>query len=227
MAFDYTPIILSLKVAVASVIIVVIVGIPLGGLMARKDFPGKDVLESIFTLPMVLPPSVVGFILLWIFGKNGPLGILLKHFFGISIVFTLAGAVVAAAVVSFPLMYQGVKASVENVDQTLESAAQTLGAGNVRVFFTVTLPLALPGILSGFIMAFARSLGEFGATLMIAGNIPGRTETMPLAIFIASNSGDDRTAVILVAIMTVFSFLVIFGVNFWAKKRKQSKNIVI
>ncbi|NLM21413.1 MAG: molybdate ABC transporter permease subunit [Peptococcaceae bacterium] len=221
MGVDFTPIILSLKVAITAVFFVVLSGIPLAGLMARRDFPGKDVLEALFTLPLVLPPSVVGFILLWLFGKNGPLGQFLAHTFNVSVVFHLSGAVIAAAVVSFPLMYQSVKAAVESVDRTLENAARTLGSGEIRVFFTITLPLAWPGIVSGFILSFARSLGEFGATLMIAGNIPGKTQTMPIAIYMASESGDDRTAVALVLIMTIFSFLVVFWLNRWSKRQQK------
>ena len=221
MGVDFTPIILSLKVAITAVFFVVLSGIPLAGLMARRDFPGKDVLEALFTLPLVLPPSVVGFILLWLFGKNGPLGQFLAHTFNVSVVFHLSGAVIAAAVVSFPLMYQSVKAAIESVDRTLENAARTLGSGEIRVFFTITLPLAWPGIVSGFILSFARSLGEFGATLMIAGNIPGKTQTMPIAIYMASESGDNRTAVALVLIMTIFSFLVVFWLNRWSKRQQK------
>ncbi len=221
MGFDYSPIILSVKVAFAAVIIVVVTGIPLAGVMARRNFYGKDVVESIITLPLVLPPSVIGFILLWMFGKNGPLGVFLAKSFGVSVVFHLAGAVIAAAVVSFPLMYQSAKASIEGVDRTLENAARTLGKGELGVFFTITLPLSWPGIVSGFILSFARSLGEFGATLMIAGNIPGRTQTMSIAIYMANESGDFRTGMILVVIMTIFSFLVIFGLNRWSKKQQK------
>ncbi|NLO97518.1 MAG: molybdate ABC transporter permease subunit [Peptococcaceae bacterium] len=222
MGLDFSPIILSLKVAIAAVIIVVLSGIPLAGLMARRDFPGKDAVESLFTLPLVLPPSVVGFILLWLFGKNGPLGQFLAQTFNVSVVFHISGAVIAAAVVSFPLMYQSVKAAMEGVDPTLENAARTLGSGEIKVFFTITLPLSWPGIVSGFILSFARSLGEFGATLMVAGNIPGKTQTMPIAIYMASESGDDRTAMMLVLIMTVFSFLVVFWLNRWSKRQKKS-----
>lgn len=220
MNFDYTPIILSLKVAIAAVTIVVLIGIPVAGHMARRDFPGKDIVEAVVTMPLVLPPSVVGFILLWLFGKNGPLGQLLENLFHVSVVFSLSGAVIAAAVVSFPLMYQSAKAAMESVDRTLENAARTLGSSEFRVFFTISLPLSWPGIVSGFILSFARSLGEFGATLMIAGNIPGRTQTMPIAIYMANEGGDDQTAMVLVVIMTVFSFLVIFGLNRWSKRRQ-------
>jgi len=223
MGFDYTPILLSLKVAVAAVMIVVLTGIPLAGIMAKRNFPGKDVVESLVTLPLVLPPSVVGFVLLWLFGKNGPLGQLLAHFFQISVVFQLTGAVIAAAVVSFPLMYQSTKAAIEGVDATLENAARTLGKREMTVFFTITLPLSWPGIVSGFILSFARSLGEFGATLMIAGNIPGKTQTMSIAIYMANESGDFQTAFTLVMIMTVFSFVVVFWLNRWSKRKQRER----
>jgi len=217
MEFDFIPIILSLKVAFASVVIVTCSSIPIAGFMAKHKFLGKDVIESLITLPLVLPPSVIGFMLLVFFGKNGPLGKLLEQWFHIRVVFTLAGAVIAAVVVSFPLMYQAVKAAVESIDQNLEQAARTLGAREYRVFFTITLPLAWNGIIAGFVLAFARSLGEFGATLMIAGNIPGKTQTMPLAIYFDNDAGALEQASILVIIMTVFSFLVIYGVNRWGR----------
>ncbi|NMA69049.1 MAG: molybdate ABC transporter permease subunit [Desulfitobacterium sp.] len=217
MDFDFSPIILSVKVATAAVLIVVILAIPIATLMAKRRFPGKAVVESILTLPLVLPPSVVGFILLYLFGKNGPIGKALGELFGVTVVFSIWGAVIAAAVVSFPMMYQSVKAAIESVDPQVERAARTLGAGELRVFFTITIPLAWNGVIAGFVLAFARSLGEFGATLMLAGNIPGRTSTMPLAIYFASESGNTREAWILVAIMVLFSFLVIFGLNHWNK----------
>ncbi|AFM42890.1 molybdate ABC transporter, permease protein [Desulfosporosinus acidiphilus SJ4] len=222
MDFSFVPIILSLKVALAAVIIVTCFSIPIAGLMARREFWGKDVVESIITLPLVLPPSVIGFMLLVLFGKYGPLGVFLEYFFHTRVVFTIEGAVIAAVVVSFPLMYQSVRVAMENVDPNLEKAARTLGAREVRVFFTITLPLAWNGIIAGLVLAFARSLGEFGATLMIAGNIPGITQTMPLAIYFANESGDMRTASILVIIMTAFSFLVIYGLNRWGKGSRRS-----
>jgi len=221
MEFSFIPIILSLKVAFAAVIIVACSSIPIAGLMAKREFLGKDVVESILTLPLVLPPSVVGFMLLYVFGKNGPLGRILEQWLQTRIVFTLAGAVIAAAVVAFPLMYQSVKVAIEGVDPNLEKAARTLGAKELRVFFTITLPLALNGVVAGLVLAFARSLGEFGATLMIAGNIPGKTQTMPIAIYFANEAGDTRQASILVIIMTVFSFLVIYGLNRWRKRSKR------
>ena len=224
MEFSFIPIILSLKVAFAAVIIVTCSSIPIAGLMAKREFWGKDVVESVITLPLVLPPSVIGFMLLYVFGKNGPLGKLFEQWFHNRIVFTLAGAVIAAAVVAFPLMYQAVKGAIESVDQNLEKAARTLGAKELRVFFTITLPLAWNGVIAGLVLAFARSLGEFGATLMIAGNIPGKTQTMPIAIYFANEAGDTGQASILVIIMTVFSFLVIYGLNRWGKRSQRDRD---
>ena len=222
MQFDISPIVLSLKVAVAALIVVVIGAVPVSGLMAKRLFWGKEFIEALITLPLVLPPSVVGFTLLFLFGRNGPLGKSIEHYFHTQIVFSLSGAVIAAAVVSFPLMYQSLKAALESVDMNLEQAARTLGAGELKIFFTITLPLAWNGFTAGTVLAFARSLGEFGATLMVAGNIPGKTQTMPLAIYFASESGDNQTAGILVTIMTVFSFFLIFGLNRWAKMRNKA-----
>ncbi|ADG83075.1 molybdate ABC transporter permease subunit [Thermincola potens] len=218
MIFDCGPVILSLKVAAFAVTAVICTALPLGCLMARRDFPGKDILESFITLPLVLPPSVIGFGLLYLFGKHGPVGCLLENWLHIRIVFTWWGAVISSAVVSFPLMYQSVKASVKGVDLNLENAARTLGASEIRIFWTITLPLAWPGVIAGLVMSFARALGEFGATLMVAGNIPGQTQTMPLAIYFAAESGDTADAAILVVIMTLFSFFLIFWLNRWSKK---------
>ncbi|MDA8211360.1 MAG: molybdate ABC transporter permease subunit [Clostridia bacterium] len=214
------PVILSLKVAVLAVMIVFVLGLLLARLMARHEFPGQDVLEALLTLPLVLPPSVVGYGLLVLFGVHGPLGKLAETLFGARIVFTWWAAVLAATVVSFPLMYQSAKAAISGVDLNLERAARTLGAGEWRIFATVTLPLAWPGIVAGLVLAFARALGEFGATLMIAGNIPGQTQTIPLAIYFAVESGDTATAQTLGGIMAMFSFTVIFGLNYWTKWRK-------
>lgn len=221
MEFDFSPIILSLKVAAAAMVVVVCFCVPIAGLMAKHEFWGKDLVESAITLPMVLPPSVVGFTLLYLFGKNGPLGKLLEYYFHYQVVFSLSGAVIAAAVVSFPLMYQSLKAAIESIDANLEKAARTLGSGELKIFFTVTLPLAWNGFIAGFVLAFARSLGEFGATIMVAGNIPGKTQTMSLAIYFNSDAGETQNAMILVIIMTVFSFLVIYGLNRWRKKTRQ------
>lgn len=215
---DWSPVFLSLRTALIAVIIVILFGLPLSRLMARWEFAGKDLLEAAITLPMVLPPSVIGYGLLMLIGKNGFLGKILANM-GISLIFTWWAAVLAATIVAFPLMYQSAKAAFKSVDVNYEKAARTLGAGEVRIFLTITLPLAWPGIVAGLVLSFARALGEFGATLMVAGNIPGKTSTIPVAIFFAVDAGDDATARTLVAIVTVFSFLVIFWVNRWAKRQ--------
>ncbi|CEO88165.1 molybdate ABC transporter permease subunit [Syntrophaceticus schinkii] len=217
---DWSPVFLSLKVAVLAVLLVAVIGVPLARVMARVEFHGKDIVEAALTLPLVLPPSVVGYGLLMCIGKNSPLGQLLDSF-GVTLIFTWYAAIIASSVVSFPLMYQSVKAAFQSVDQTLEEAARTLGATEPRVFFTITLPLAWPGIVSGIVLSFARALGEFGATLMVAGNIPGRTQTIPLAIFFAVDAGDNATAGTLVLLTTIFSFLVILWVNTWSRRQRR------
>lgn len=215
---DWYPVILSLRVAFLAVIIIIIVGLPIARLMAQKNFPGKDLLEALITLPLVLPPSVIGYGLLMLIGNNGLLGKSLAGM-GISIMFTWGAVVLAATVVSFPLMYQSAKAAFKSVEPNYEKAARTLGASETRIFFTISLPLAWPGLIAGLVLSFARALGEFGATLMVAGNIPGQTQTIPLAIYFAVESGDDQTAQTLVAIVTLFCFLLIYWVNRWNRRR--------
>jgi molybdate transport system permease protein len=209
---DWFPVWLSLRVALISVIIVTVVGLPLARFMEKYRFWGRDIIEAIVTLPLVLPPSVVGYGLLILIGKNGPVGRILDGY-GYTLVFTWLAVVMAATVVSFPLMYRSARGAFASVDKSFEKAARTLGAGEIRIFFTITLPLAWPGIMSGLVLSFARALGEFGATLMVAGNIPGQTQTVPTAIYYAVESGDTATAGTLVGIITVFCFLLIFWIN--------------
>ncbi|MBP1751664.1 MAG: molybdenum transporter permease subunit, partial [Geobacteraceae bacterium] len=199
------PIILSLKVALIAVCIDFVIGIVVARLMARREFMGKNIVESAIILPMVLPPTVLGYGLLIFFGKRGLLGSFLLENFDFQIIFTWWAAVLASAIVSFPLMYQSAKAAFSSVDISLENAARTLGTGEIRIFLTITLPLAWPGILAGLVLAFARALGEFGATLMVAGNIPGKTQTIPLAIYSAVESGEEELAKRLVLVITVLS----------------------
>ena len=215
---DWFPVWLSIKTALISTIIICVIGIPLARLMEKYSFPGRDVVESLITLPLVLPPSVVGYGLLVMIGKNGPLGKLAAEM-GFTLIFSWVAVVLAATIVSFPLMYRSARAAFAGVNPNLEKAARTLGAGEVRIFFTVSLPLASPGILSGLVLAFARAMGEFGATLMVAGNIPGKTQTIPLAIYFAVESGRQSTVNGLVAIITVFCFILIFFVNRWNNSR--------
>jgi len=180
---EWTAIGLSLRVAVWAVAASLPLGIAAGWLLARRNFPGKLLVDGLIHLPMVLPPVAVGYILLLLLGRNGPLGAFLHDAFGITVAFTWKGAAVASAVVAFPLMVRAIRQAVAAADQGLEAAARTLGAGPARVFFTITLPLAAPGILTGTLLAFARSLSEFGATITFVSNIPGETRTLPLALY--------------------------------------------
>jgi molybdate transport system permease protein len=180
---EWTAIRLSLQVASIGVLISLPLGIALGWLLARKRFLGKAALETLVNLPLVLPPVVTGYLLLVLFGRRGVIGRFLEDWFGIRLVFDWKGAALAAAVVSFPLMVRAIRIAFATVDRRLEQAARTLGAGPLDAFFTITLPLARHGVIAGCLLAFARSLGEFGATIMIAGNIPGQTQTIPLYIF--------------------------------------------
>lgn len=215
---DYTPLILSLKVATISTIIVFILGVFFAHLFARKNFFGKSILESIFLLPLVLPPTVVGFGLLILFGKNGWIGSLLLDWFDIQIVFTWLGAVIASIVVSFPLMYQSAAAAFENLNPRLENAARTMGASEWRVFWTISFRLAWPGLLAGLVLSFARGLGEFGATLMLAGYIPGKTDTIPMAIYFAVESGQMEKASFWVVIIVALGFSMIMWLNWWSRR---------
>lgn len=204
------PLKLSLLVSCLATGIVGISGIALAYLFATKKFPGKNILDACLTIPIILPPTVIGYLLILMVGRTGFIGRFLYEVTGISIIFTWKAAVLAASVVSFPLMYRTGKAAIESVDRDFIYASYTLGHSQMETFFRIVLPLARKGILAGLILAFARSMGEFGATLMIAGNIPGRTETMPLAIYTATNSGNDLQAAILVTILTVVSILVLY-----------------
>jgi len=218
METNLTPLLLSLKVAVFSTSIVFVVGMLLARFMTRRHFFGKHVLESFLLLPLVLPPTVVGFGLLLLFGKNGFLGKLLDQWFGITVVFTLTGAVIASIVVSFPLMYQSAVAAFSSVDRRLEDAARTMGASEWRLFWTVVFPLAWPGLLAGFVLSFARGLGEFGATLMLAGYLPGRTDTIPVAIYFAVESGQMEKAMFWVVIIVALGMGTTFWLNWWSRR---------
>ncbi len=182
-AEELAIILLSAKVALWSVIISMPFGLAAALVLARREFPGKSLVDAMVHLPLVLPPVVVGYALLMLFGKQGPLGQWLDAWFGVSVAFRWSGAAIACAVMSFPLMVRAMRLSMEAIDPKLEAAAHTLGAGGFGVLLTITLPLAMPGILTGMLLAFARSLGEFGATITFVSNIPGETQTLPLAIY--------------------------------------------
>ncbi|GAB4370502.1 MAG: molybdate ABC transporter permease subunit [Kiloniellaceae bacterium] len=194
---------LSLKVALWSVAVSLPFGLATAWLLGRCEFFGKTLLDGIVHLPLVLPPVVVGYLLLLLFGRNGPLGAWLLDAFGITLAFTWEGAALAAAVMAFPLMVRAMRLSIEAVDQKLETAARTLGASRLSVFVTVTLPLILPGVLAGAVLAFARSLGEFGATITFVSNIPGETRTLPLALYSLIQTPGGEAGALRLAVLSV------------------------
>ncbi len=203
---EWQVVALSLKVALWSVAVSLPFAVAVSWVLARKDFPGKSLFDALVHLPLVLPPVVVGYVLLLSFGRKGPIGSLLYEWFSISIVFTWVGAVIACAVMGFPLMVRAIRLSMEAIDPKLEQAAQTLGAGAWGRFIAVSLPLALPGVLTGTLLSFARSLGEFGATITFVSNIPGQTRTLPLAIYTLTQvPGGDAQALRLCAISVALS----------------------
>lgn len=200
---DLFPLYLSLKVAAVATSGVVVLGLPLAWVLARRRFWGREMLAALVMLPLVLPPTVLGYYLLLALGRQGFLGRFLENFLGINIIFTWQAAVVASYVVSLPLLVRAAQAAIEAVSTELEDAARTLGRSEMTIFFTLTLPLAWRGVLAGVVLTFARAMGEFGATLMVAGNIPGRTQTMPIAIYDAVQAGNMPLANTLVLLITV------------------------
>lgn len=206
--FESEALLLSLKVALAAVGCSLPLAIAVAWLLARKEFPGKSVFNALVHLPLVVPPVVIGYLLLVTLGRRGVIGAWLDETFGIVIAFTWMAAAVASGVMAFPLMVRAIRLSIEAVDVRLESVARTLGASHMRVLLTVTLPLTLPGIVAGLALGFARCLGEFGATITFASNIPGVTRTLPLALYTAINMpGGEQNALRLVIISLVLAFL--------------------
>jgi molybdate transport system permease protein len=204
---DPFPLLLSLRVATVATLLNLSLGIGLAWVLARWRFPGQNLVETLVTLPMVMPPTVLGYYLLVLLGSQSALGRWLQESLGMRLVFTWYGAVVAAMVSSFPLFVEPARAALQGVDRRLEDAARTLGRSEWAVFFTITLPLAWRGIFAGVVLAFARALGDFGATLMVAGNIPDRTQTMALAIYDAVQAGNQAAADRMVLVMTVGALL--------------------
>jgi len=217
---DWSPVLLSLRVGLTALVFVFVLGTLAARLMTRRHFALRDVVDGLLILPLVLPPVVTGFLLLLLLGRYGPVGRFLENAFGIRLLFTVQAAVIAAIVVAFPLMYQSAKAAFQAVDARLEDAARTLGAGEMRVFLTVTLPLAWPGMVAGTVLSFARALGEFGATVMVAGNIPGQTTTVPLAIFFLADAGDLRAAGMYALVISGISMVLVVALNVWTRKRR-------
>jgi molybdate transport system permease protein len=213
---DLSPLWISLATSVTATAITFVVGLAAAVWRERYTSPAMALMDGIFLLPLVLPPTVVGFLLLLLFGRNGPLGKLLLQF-GATIVFSWPATVIAAAVVAFPLMYLTSRAALEQVEPALLQAARTLGASEWRVFREIALPLAWPGVLAGTILSFARALGEFGATLMIAGNIPGKTETIPIAIYFAVEADETQRALAWCAVDVVISLALLSGLYYWTR----------
>ena len=220
---DWSPVIISLKTASASIIVTFFLGAAMAELVFRiQNKKLKMILDGLFTLPLVLPPTVAGFFLLYIFGIRRPVGKFLLDYFAVKIAFSWEATVLAAVLISFPLMYRAARGAFEQVDPDLLAAGRTLGMSEWNIFWKVQFPVARPGIVSGAVLAFARGLGEFGATAMIAGNISGKTRTLPLAVYAAVASGDTREASAYVAVLVGISFLLVIMMNYFSMKTPDS-----
>lgn len=204
-----SPLLLTLKVASLATLWSLALGVAAAYVLSRWRFPGRDFVDAVCTLPIVMPPTVLGYYLLVFIGRRGVLGQWLQETFGISLMFTWQGATIAATVVAFPLVFKSARAALEGVGRQYENAARTLGQGELAVFVRVSLPLAFRGVLSGGMLAFARAMGEFGATLMVAGNLPGRTQTLSLAVYSAVQAGNDALANTLVLIISIVCVLIL------------------
>jgi len=215
----FIPLGITLKVAVAATLCSFVLGVGLAGVFSRRPFIGRDLLDAVCALPLVLPPTVIGYYLLVVIGRKGIIGSWLLNAFGISLTFTWQGAALASALVGFPLIFTSARAAFAGVDENLENAARTLGAGEPAVFFRISLPLAWRGVAAGTLLAFARAMGEFGATLMVAGNLPGRTQTLSLAIYEAVQAGRDGDAAVLVVLTTSVSLIVLVSAGKLTKKK--------
>lgn len=215
------PLILTLKVASLATIGALFFGTAAAYVLTRYTFPGRNWLDAIFTLPMVLPPTVLGYYMIVLIGRNGMMGTWLLETFGITLMFTWQGAVIAAMVVSFPLVFRSARAALEGVDSNYENAARVMGQPELSVFFRVTLPLACKGMLAGTLLAFARAMGEFGATLMVAGNLPGRTQTLSMAVYSAVQAGDDNLANRLVITISIVCIVLLTLTGKLTEKREE------
>jgi molybdate transport system permease protein len=216
---DWFPIKLSFAVATAATIIALIAGSALAWLLARKRFPGRNLVDSLITLPLVLPPTVLGYYLLTVLGTRSGLGKFLYERFGIRLTFTVGAAIIAATIHALPLVTKSLRAAFEGVDSQLEAAAKTLGLNDRLVFFRITLPLASRGVLAATALAFARALGDFGVTIMIAGNIPGRTQTASVAIYDAIQAGRDNEAFTLAVIVSLIAVVMLYFINRFGRLR--------
>nr|WP_312577497.1 molybdate ABC transporter permease subunit [Sedimentibacter sp.] len=222
---DWSPLLISLKTASISIIITFFIGtLTARWVVGLKSEKLRAITDGILTLPLVLPPTVMGFFILYVFGLKRPIGILLLDFFGIKVVFSWIATVIAAVVISFPLMYRSARGAFEQVDQNLVMAGRTLGMSEMKIFLKIVMPIALPGVASGGVLSFARGLGEFGATAMIAGNIAGKTRTLPLAIYSKVAAGDMDGAYSYVGVILIISFIVIVLMNYFTLKGRKYVN---
>ena len=219
----WAPLVLSFEVAATATLLAGAAGVVLGGILARLRFPGRDLLDVLITAPMVLPPTVLGYYLLVALGRHSPIGRAFEALTGSSIVFTRTGAVVAATIGALPLVVKSARAAMEEVDPQLVDAARTLGATRLRVFLTIVLPLSASGVLAGLSLGFARALGDFGVTLMVADNIPDLTRTASLAIYDAVQAGRDAEAAGMAAVMTAAAIVVLYGANKLSRRRRDAR----
>lgn len=220
MRLDFSPLLISLRATIIATIVTFFMGIAAACFVSGYRGKFKGLIDGVFTLPLVLPPTVVGFLLLILFGKNGPLGKLLMAI-GTTVIFSWPATVIAASVVAFPLMYRTVRSAFEQIDQNIINAARTLGVSEWKIFWKITIPLSWPGVAAGTVLAFARALGDFGATLMIGGNIPGKTLTIPAAIFFAAEGGEMRKALIWVILIFIISLIVMTLMNYWTDYQRK------
>ncbi len=218
-SIDWFPIRLSFAVAGAATLIALIAGSALSWLLARKRFPGRNLLDALITLPLVLPPTVLGYYLLVLLGTRSAVGAFLYEQFGIRLTFTVTAAIIAATIHALPLVTKSLRAAFEGVDSELEAAARTLGLNSRLIFFRVTLPLASRGVLAATALAFARALGDFGVTIMIAGNIPGKTQTASVAIYDAVQAGKDNEAFTLAVIVSLIAVVMLYLINRFGRLR--------
>lgn len=209
MSKSLIPLLLTLKVAGFATLAAFLIGVAFAFLLARLRFPGREWADALLTLPLVMPPTVMGYYLIVVFGRKGWIGQWLYETFGVTLMFTWQGAVLASTVVSLPLVFKAARSAFEGVDPNLERAARTLGLSEAGVFLRVSLPLAWRGIMAGTMLAFARAMGEFGATLMVAGNLPGKTQTLSLAVYEAVQAGNDQQAMILVLITSLVCMVIL------------------
>lgn len=221
MTIDLSPLIISLRTATLSIIVTFFLGVAAAQLVYRlKSKTMKTILDGLFTLPLVFPPTVAGFFLLYIFGMRRPIGKFFIEYFAVKVAFSWGATVLAAVVISFPLMYRAARGAFEQVNPDVLSAGRTIGMSEWKIFWKVQLPIAWPGVISGAVLAFARGLGEFGATAMIAGNIKGKTRTLPLAVYSAVASGNMKEAGEYVAVLVCISFIVVICMNYFSMEKK-------